>query len=212
MASGSGPGCSGRHPRGCCRCAGDPGFGGRSREVAARDGPRTSREPGAASSTTPCRYAAIGDVWFSCGYYNRITNSRRCHTGRYCCGNDGSPLGIQTLTSEETVSSTPKHTFGSAWSFADAIPNAHSHTMGVHRVSPFLWTFAPGRWRHPGALLCNEFMPNRFGIIGDHRIEPPPGNLFSHRDARGFASRCPGGVSMPQNLDLLRVRRLECFV
>ena len=99
MASGNRPGHSGRHPRGYGRPAGNPGFGGRSREVTARDGPRTSRKPSAATSTTACRYAAIGHVWFSCGGYDRITSSRRCHTGHHCRGNDGSPLGTQALTS-----------------------------------------------------------------------------------------------------------------
>jgi hypothetical protein len=183
MASGNGPGYSGRYPRGCCRSACDPGFGGGSREVAARDGPRTSRKPGAASSTTPCCFAAIGHVWFSCRNYYRITNSRRCHTGRYCRGNDGSPFGIQTLTSEELLNSKTHVRIcmgdlsrAKIHNFADAIPNAHSQTMDVHRASPFLWTFAPGRWQHPGALFCNEFA---LRIIGDDRIEPPPGNVVA---------------------------------
>jgi hypothetical protein len=195
MASGNGPGCSGRYPRGCRRSAGDPGLGGRRCEVAARDGPRTGRKPGAASSTTPCRYAAIGSVWFTRGDYDRVTNSRRCHTWRYCRGNDGSPLGIQPLTSEEMLDSTPPHTLGSAWAICHGQKSTilqmrdrpSAHTLGTFIERPrFYGRLLWGRWRHPGALLCNRVVPYRIS-------SRQSGCLFSH-------------------LDLLRVRRLECYV
>jgi hypothetical protein len=195
MASSNGPGYSGQYPRSCCRSAGDPGLGGRSREVAARDGPRAGCKPGAASSSTLCRYAAIGSVWFTRGDYDRVTNSRRCHTWRYCRGNDGSSLGIQPLMSEEMVGSTPLHTFRSAW----AICHGQKSTILQMRDRPSahtLWAFIECLRCYGRLLRGVGGTPKLFsatGFVPYRTSSRQSGCLFSH-------------------LDLLRVRRLECYV